>query len=562
MRGRSLRTKFLLILLVGAVLPLAIVGWWLTGSAVRSGRALLRGQLDAAVAAMSSDAAEKWRLRAGELQLLANNSVVRMALATPASPLAQPDSQYLIQLFTAFHDAIPFVSYVDANGRERWQFRDSANAILTTRSGDGSLSSRTAAEPPTTDRPLTFPVDIPVHMEEEGRVIGTLRAQVQLSSIVASDSGRHVVPGVVFAVLGARGVFFSSGPDSLDLGAPAAHPSWEIVTRSVESAPLRLALAGPTAPFVQPFEHAARVGLSLLMGVAIVALLISALLTGRVTGSIERMAIAAESVAAGDLHRRVDVSGPDEIGRLAEAFNAMTESLRRTIAELSRQRALAAVGEFAASLSHDVRNSLTAMRIDLQHATRLLPEESAATPLVKRTLESVRRLDSTVTGALRVARSGQTTMSRIDLALLLRRAIASAEPSFAASRATLEPLSFESSHVYVDGDAGALEQLFLNLLLNAAQALNPDGHATIDVRRENHRVVVRISDDGAGFEASALSEDASIVRTTKAGGTGLGLPIARRIAAAHGGELRIQSVVGEGTTAIVTLPHGAPSRSE
>ncbi|MGD0483126.1 MAG: ATP-binding protein [Gemmatimonadales bacterium] len=549
MRAASLRAKFLLIVLLGAVLPLALVGWWLTGTAVRSGRALLRGQLEAAVGGIASDARDKWTLREGELQLLANNSVVRTALAGTPARLATPDSEYLLQLFAAVHNAIPSVSYVDGTGRERWSSHEAEPAVSV---DSASREARTPAA-----RSRTFPVEIPVQ-SEDGRVLGTLHARVRLSGVLASDSGQHLVPGAVFAVLDARGALFSSAPDSLDLATPAAHPGWEIVTRSLESPPLRLVLAAASAPFVRPFERAAGLGLGLLMVVALVALLVSAILTGRVTGSLERMAVAAEAVAAGDLKRRVEVSGRDEVGRLAEAFNAMTESLRRTLAELSQQRALAAVGEFAASLSHEVRNSLTAIRIDLQHAVRQLPEESATTPLVTRTLETVRRLDSTVTGALRVARSGQNPMVRLDLAPLLRRAMESAQPSFVASEATLEPLALESEPVEVDGDAGALEQLFLNLLLNAAQALDAGGRARVEVRSADDRIVVRICDNGPGVESSALEEVGTVLRSTKPDGTGLGLPIAQRIAAAHGGELRIESVPGEGTTVIVTLPKQQP----
>jgi len=545
MKAASLRAKFLLIVLLGAVLPLAIVGWWLTGTAVRSGRALLRGQLEAAVGGIASDARAKWTLRDGELQLLANNSVVRTSLAVPPARLAMPDSEYLLRLVAAIHGAIPSVSYVDGSGRERWSFREMEGA------GSPDSARGLSRTPPVLSR--SFPVEMPVR-SEDGRVLGTLRARVRLSAILASDSGQHLVPGAVFAVFDARGTLFSSAPDSLDLATPAAHPGWEIVTRSLASPPLRLVLAATSAPFVRPFERAAGLGLGVLLGVALIALMVSTILTGRVTRSLGRMAVAAEAVAAGDLRRRVEVSGHDEIGRLAEAFNAMTESLRRTLAELSQQRALAAVGEFAASLSHEVRNSLTAIRIDLQHAVRQLPGESAATPLVTRTLETVRRLDSTVTGALRVARSGQNPMVRVDLAPLLRRAMESAEPSFVASEATLEPLALESEPAEVDGDAGALEQLFLNLLLNAAQALDAGGRARVEVRSANDRVVVRISDNGRGVESRDLAEVGSVLHSTKPDGTGLGLPIARRIAAGHGGELRIESVVGEGTTVVVTLP--------
>lgn len=545
MKAASLRTKVLLIVLVGAVLPLAIVGWWLTGTAVRSGRALLQDQLSAAIDGIALDARDRWTLRAGELQLLANNSVVRAALGVPSTRLAMPDSEYLFQLFAAVQDAMPSVSYVDRNGRERWAFR----AVAATTVPDSARRDARAAN----SQSRTFPVEMPVQAEN-GRQLGTLKVQVRLSGVLASDSGQRAVPGAVFAVLGAHGAVFSSAPDSLDLATVPVHPGWEIVERALDAPPLHLVLAAPSAPFVQPFERAARLGLGVLMGVALIVLLVSVILTGRVTGSLERMAVAAEAVAAGDLKRQVAVGGGDEVGRLGDAFNAMTVSLRRTLAELSQQRALAAVGEFAASLSHEVRNSLTAIRIDLQHTARQLPDGSPATPLVSRTLDTVRRLDATVTGALRVARSGQHPMSRVDLVLLLRRAMASAEPSFAASGATLEPLAEGLEMVEVDGDAAALEQLFLNLLLNSAQALSAGGRARVDVQGADGRVVVLISDEGVGFDSGQLAEIETVVHSTKPDGTGLGLPIARRIAAAHGGDLRIESVAGDGTTVTVTLP--------
>src|SRR5581483_130535 len=145
--------------------------------------------------------------------------------------------------------------------------------------------------------------------------------------------------------------------------------------------------------------------------------------------------------AAGDLQRAVVPAGSRETVQLAHAFNAMTESLRSTLAELSGQKALVAVGEFAASLAHEVRNSLTAIRVDLQHAARHVPPEQAAAPLIGRTLDTVRRLDSTVTGALRVARSGQSPMERVSLRPIVERAMRLAEPTFTNAGGSLEPLS-------------------------------------------------------------------------------------------------------------------------
>jgi signal transduction histidine kinase len=317
---------------------------------------------------------------------------------------------------------------------------------------------------------------------------------------------------------------------------------------------MQLALAAESAPYVTPFEHAARTGLGLLMSVALVALMVSIALTTRMTRSLERLSEAAGAVAAGNLDRSVHESNDDEIGRLATAFNAMTESLRRTLAELSQQRALAAVGEFAATLSHEVRNALTAIRVDLQHARRHLPVDNVGTSLVTRTLESVRRLDSTVTSALRVARSGQIAMSRVELGPVLLRAMQAAESSFTERGATLEPLANPIEDVMVIGDGAALEQLFMNLLLNAGQALTAGGRAHLEWERANGSVVVKVIDTGGGIAEEKLQLLGQPFQSSKPYGTGLGLPIARRIAAAHGGELLLESDGQVGTSAIVRLP--------
>ncbi len=557
MTALSLRSKFLLIVVLGAVLPLAIVGWWLSGTAARSGRALLHDQLSTALSSVGTEANDGWSARSGELQLLANNTVAQAMLSQVARPIALADSQYLLQLATSFSVAIPSVTYLDTGGHVRWSFDASRSAMSVQRgresrtNGDASLGGTNVERESGEDR-AAFSLDMPV-LSDSGRVIGALRARVRLSSVLRTDSVSRAALGAVLEVRDTLGALVfplnaTSGlSDSVRLG------SWERLTTPLAVAPLRVSLARSVAPFVQPFERAARAGLSVLMLVALAALLVSAVMTRRVTQQIERMAVVAEAVAGGDLAGRVEVVGRDEVGRLATSFNAMTESLRRTLAELSQQRALAAVGEFAASLSHEVRNALTAVRIDLQNATRQLPSDHEVAPLVTRTLDTVRRLDATVTSALRVARSGQTTMVRVDLIAVLRRATASASPSFAGNRGTLVPISPDAPVCEMTGDAAALEQLFLNLLLNAAQALSPGGCARFEVDEAPDAIVVRIADNGSGLSPNLALHNVSMVQSTKADGTGLGLPIARRIAEAHGGSLTVENVPSGGVVATVRL---------
>ncbi len=529
LQPRTLAAKFVLIVALGAVLPLVLVGLWLTRSAERSGTQLLRGQLDHAVAAIAQEMNARWSLRSGELQLLASNSSAGKIAS--GAPITAQDSTYLLQLAQSLSNAIPSFSFVDSQGTERWSYGPTR---------DRGTSSR------------TFLVVLP--MTADGRDAGTLKARVSLASILAPQVGQALVPGAKLVVLDARGEALVGTMDSTFASPESVQRAgWEVASTRATGAPLQVIVAAPVSPYVAPFEHAASIGVGVLLIVALLALSLGVALSVQITRSLERLADAASAVAQGDLHRTVDEPSNDEIGRLATAFNAMTNSLRHTVSELAGQRALAAVGEFAVSLSHEVRNSLTAVRIDLQHARRTLSPDEPETKLVVRALESVRRLDATVTGALRVARGGRVTKTRADLNGLLERAMRNAEPSFVERGAVLETMD-DVPVVEVEGDVAALEQLFLNLFINAAQASRPDAHTRVEIQPTESHVIVRIIDAGEGISMSALPDLGTPFRTTKTHGTGLGLPIARQIALAHGGDLTFESVQGAGTTASVRLP--------
>jgi signal transduction histidine kinase len=107
------------------------------------------------------------------------------------------------------------------------------------------------------------------------------------------------------------------------------------------------------------------------------------------------------------------------------------------------------------------------------------------------------------------------------------------------------------------GDAIALEQLLLNLLLNSAQAMAPGGRASLILDVDGADVRIVVTDTGTGIAAEDLKQVLDPFFSTKADGTGLGLPIARQIAAAHGGSLTIESVAGNGTRVEVRLPLAA-----
>jgi two-component system sensor histidine kinase AtoS len=164
------------------------------------------------------------------------------------------------------------------------------------------------------------------------------------------------------------------------------------------------------------------------------------------------------------------------------------------------------------------------------------------------------RLNETVSDTLRLARSGALGSSPISLNEPVRAAVAAAGPIFKHHRARLE-VDLGPTTLNVNGDSGALEQVFLNLLQNAAQALGPDGgNVTLTGSAEKGGIAISLQDDGAGMTAGVMEQVFEPLFSTRPEGTGLGLTIARRIVDAHGGEISFESTPGSGTLVRVWLP--------
>jgi signal transduction histidine kinase len=550
---RSFRGRFLLVVLLAAVVPLALIGVWLTRSVVRAGEDLLHSELDQSLQKVADGVEPRWSYRSADLALLANNEVARRVLAsTVSSAVAPADSEYLARAFASVAHAIPSVEYRNTAGDVRWA---SPTRVVDTADARGQGAGQSAAGP-------TMNVRIPISAADGSAPVGELIARVDLASLVPIDSSLRLPNGAKMQIVQrATGLSLlpTFAPDSLLVRNRFSvdGAGWLAVRRELTDPEVTLIMAAPLGAYVEPFERAARTGVITLAIVALLALMLSAFVTARLTASLEQLAVAADAVAGGDLEHRVNGGGTDEVGRVGAAFNSMTESLRRTLSELSHRQALAAVGEYAASLSHEVRNALTGVRIDLQHAEEKTAPDASNRVQIARALDSVKRLDRVVTSSLRVARSGRVARRRVDLRDVLTRASQGAESAFAERGAELGS-NLGGASAWIQGDALALEELFLNLLLNAAQALSSGGTAQLSLEIDDRVAVVVVRDSGPGIPAEDLPRVLDPFFSTKVAGTGLGLPIARQIALAHGGSLEVESSAGDGTRVEVRLPLSAP----
>jgi PAS domain S-box-containing protein len=226
--------------------------------------------------------------------------------------------------------------------------------------------------------------------------------------------------------------------------------------------------------------------------------------------------------------------------------------VRRLQEELIASRSLAAVGELAATVAHEIKNPLAGISGAIQVLAQDTPRNDPRREIMDEILDQIRRLDRTVRDLLAFARPTQPARQEVALEDSLRKAWGLLAPQDDASRITWTLEGAEGVTVRVDPHL--LHQVWVNLFQNAIEALSGKGSVEVRVRSGHGRVEVEVRDSGPGVEAEALERIFKPFYTTKTRGTGLGLPITRKIMEAHGGRIRAESEPGVRTSFFVEIP--------
>jgi len=300
-----------------------------------------------------------------------------------------------------------------------------------------------------------------------------------------------------------------------------------------------------------------------------------------------RILTVMERAEEGDLDTQAPEDRHDEVGQVARGLNRMLDRIRSFQAELThrvseataelrrtnqrlyaarqqvaRNERLAAAGELAAAMAHDVGTPLTGVSGHLQ-----LLEEEVGDQNVK---DRLRRIQGQVDRAVGAARhfldAARPAALRVpvDLKALLEDLLVLTSPESQRKGIAVAPVSADGLSA-ITGDPNQLQELFLNLIANALDAMDAGGSLTVTAKPgapagREPAIRVTVADTGPGLAPELLARVCEPFFTTRAaaGGTGLGLAIARRIAQDHGGTLRLESAPGRGTRAIVELPVTAP----
>lgn len=292
-------------------------------------------------------------------------------------------------------------------------------------------------------------------------------------------------------------------------------------------------------------------------------LLLLLLVVRTISRPLQRLTLAAVNVANGAYGTKVDLRrSNDEIGVLADSFNEMSrkmaediEKLRTMNDQLLRADRLAAMGTLAAGVAHEINNPLASISslIQMIRANEGIDRETKMQlELISSQIQRISRVTKDLTEFARIRPAAR---SKVEIAVVIESALRLArfDSSFQALRVTVnaEP---SLPAIYADGDQ--LQQVFLNLILNARDAMPEGGELRIDAVRKDRTVEVSVSDTGHGLDEAAASKAFDPFYTTKppGKGTGLGLAVCYGIVTTHSGTIDVSNNESGGATFTVSLP--------
>ena len=303
-------------------------------------------------------------------------------------------------------------------------------------------------------------------------------------------------------------------------------------------------------------------GIATLLQFAIIALGTVVVLTMVVVRPIRRLERSMGEVRHGNYAITAEVAGTTELDSLVMGFNEMVGRLRRADeieqdaqrAKLARVEQMATMGEWAASLAHELRNPLSGIKAAVDVLAGEAREEEPKR-ILNHVSNELTRVDGVVRQLLNFAKPKAPSLGVVELRSALNDAVMLSKARANARKARLET-DFPANPVEVIADPEMVRQIVLNLILNALEATEgtPDPGVVVSIETRDKAAWCRVRDNGPGVPADRVATLFRPFFTTKARGTGLGLPTSRRLAELLGGELVLENPGEPGASFAFSLP--------
>jgi signal transduction histidine kinase len=301
------------------------------------------------------------------------------------------------------------------------------------------------------------------------------------------------------------------------------------------------------------------------LGVFAVGMVLSTYLAFTLSRPLKELTDAARKVTAGDLSVRVKPDGGDEIAGLSRTFNEMVERLRenrRLEERLHFAERSTALGRLASAVAHEIRNPLNLINLSIDHVRqRMAPEDSARRVEFDRILQTMKgeisRLNRLVGDFLSFGKPMRLD-SRLCAVDEVLREVASLVEHKARDQGIVLTVDAEPDLPRVVVDPELLKTCFLNLMINAVDAMPGGGVLSVTIHRESNggapELSIEVKDTGRGMTQEEVRTAFEPYFSTKDTGLGLGLALTHKIVADHGGSITLESAPDRGTTARVSIP--------
>ncbi len=301
-------------------------------------------------------------------------------------------------------------------------------------------------------------------------------------------------------------------------------------------------------------------------GGILLAILLSSWAAARVTRPVEQLALAAQEVAAGNWDARVEVTGDDEIGQLADSFNRMTTELLRQKERLIQSERVAAWRELARRLAHELKNPLFPLQLTVENLLRAREQSPEQFDEVFREssrtlLGEISNLKAIIGRFSEFSKMPQPQWQKVQINDVVRGVAQLFQAQLQApGRAAIAcRLELDENLEFIAVDPDLLHRALSNLVLNAMDAMPSGGTLTLRTRAADSKIAIEVADTGSGLTREECERIFTPYYTSKQHGTGLGLAIVQSVISDHGGRISVHSEPGKGTTFVIELPRNLES---
>ncbi|MEW6730618.1 MAG: ATP-binding protein [Acidobacteriota bacterium] len=308
--------------------------------------------------------------------------------------------------------------------------------------------------------------------------------------------------------------------------------------------------------------------LFITFGVLLISIIISLLLILQFARPVDALVEAARRVAAGDFTVKLKTNRRDEVGHLINVFNDMVKGLRERHeleTRLYQAEQSAIVGRLASGIAHEVKNPLNYISLTIDYLrSKFTPTAEDARIRFYEKMDSIKdeikRLDRLIRNFLSYGRPLNLNLKPISLRELIS-GILGLTAEQAEQQSIQLQIDEQTDIPIIEADIERLKSCFTNLIINAQQAMPEGGKLQIGFSQKDEGVEVTVQDTGHGIPPENIEKIFEPYFSTKETGTGLGLALVKRIIEGHGGRIKVESILGKGTSFYIWLPISPPKLS-